>query len=275
MSEVLNAFTVDLEDWYQGLEIGPEAWGGFASRLRIGSERLLRLLDAAEVQATFFVLGYAAECDPDLIREIQARGHEIGTHGYAHRLVYQLDPEEFKRDIERSLEVLGGIVDGPILAHRAPFFSITRQSEWAFEVLAECGLNCDSSVFPVQNYRYGIADAPRWRYQVRSGLTEFPVATYRWGGRNIPVGGGAYFRILPYTLTRYALRAINAEGGTVVFYIHPWELDPDHPRLDLPRRIGLTHYWNLAATEWRLERLLGDFRFASLGRVMEHEDGID
>ena len=275
MSEVLNAFTVDLEDWYQGLEIGPETWGGFESRLRIGSERLLRLLDAAAVQATFFVLGYAAERDPDLIREIQVRGHEIGTHGYAHRLVYQLDPEEFKRDIERSLEVLAGIVDGPILAHRAPFFSITRQSEWAFDVLAECGLHCDSSVFPVQNYRYGIADAPRWRYQVRPGLTEFPVATYSLGGRNIPVGGGAYFRIFPYTLTRYALRAINAEGGSAVFYIHPSELDPDHPRLDLPRRIGLTHYWNLAATERRLERLLGDFRFASLGRVIEHEDGID
>ena len=224
MSEVLNAFTVDLEDWYQGLEIGPEAWDGFDDRLRVGSDRLLRLLDAASVQATFFVLGYAAERAPDLIR--------------------------------------------------APFFSITKQSEWAFDVLAECGIECDSSVFPVQNYRYGIADAPRWRYQVRPGLTEFPLSTYRLRGRNIPVGGGAYFRIYPYTLTRYALRAINDEGGAAVFYIHPWELDPDHPQLDLPRRISLTHYWNLAATERRLERLLADFRFASLGRVLGYDNGI-
>ena len=272
MNEVLNAFTVDLEDWYQGLEIGPEQWSGFASRLRVGSERLLRLLDAASVRATFFVLGYAAEQDPDLIREIRARGHEIGTHGYAHRLVYRLDPEEFKRDIERSLDILTGLVDTPIHSHRAPFFSITRQSEWAFDILAECGLRSDSSVFPVRNYRYGIADAPRWRYQVRPQLAEFPLATYRLGGRNIPVGGGAYFRIFPYTLTRYSLRAINAEGGGAVFYIHPWELDPDHPRLDLPRRIGLTHYWNLAATERRLERLLGDFRFVPLGCLMQQED---
>lgn len=275
MSEILNAFTVDLEDWYQGLEIGADEWNSFDDRLRIGSERLLQLLDAAGVRATFFVLGYAAERDPDLIREIHARGHEIGTHGYGHRLVYQLGPEEFKRDIERSLAVLAGVVDCPIRAHRAPFFSITRQSEWAFDVLADCGLTCDSSVFPVHNYRYGIADAPRWPYQVRSGLTEFPLSTYRLGGRNIPVGGGAYFRIFPYTLTRYALRAVNAEGGAAVFYIHPWELDPDHPRLDLPRRIGLTHYWNLASTERRIERLLGDFRFASMGCVMGHEDGID
>ena len=274
MSEVINAFTVDLEDWYQGLEIGPEAWDGFDDRLRVGSDRLLRLLDAASVQATFFVLGYAAERAPDLIREIVDRGHEIGTHGYAHRLVYQLDPQEFKRDIERSLETLSGIVSGPIRAHRAPFFSITKQSEWAFDVLAECGIECDSSVFPVKNYRYGIVDAPRWRYQVRPGLTEFPLSTYRLRGRNIPVGGGAYFRIFPYTLTRYALRSINDEGGAAVFYIHPWELDPDHPQLDLPRRISLTHYWNLAATERRLERLLADFRFASLGRVLGYENGI-
>ena len=274
MTQVLNAFTVDLEDWYQGLEIGPEAWDGFDDRLRVGSDRLLRLLDAASVQATFFVLGYAAERAPDLIREIVDRGHEIGTHGYAHRLVYQLDPQEFKRDIERSLETLSGIVSGPIRAHRAPFFSITKQSEWAFDVLAECGIECDSSVFPVKNYRYGIADAPRWRYQVRPGLTEFPLSTYRLRGRNIPVGGGAYFRIFPYTLTRYALRSINDEGGAAVFYIHPWELDPDHPQLDLPRRISLTHYWNLAATERRLERLLADFRFASLGRVLGYENGI-
>ncbi len=177
MSQVLNAFTVDLEDWYQGLEIGPETWDGFDDRLRVGADRLLRLLDAASVQATFFVLGYAAERAPDLIRDIVDRGHEIGTHGYAHRLVYQLDPQEFKRDVERSLETLSGIVSGPIRAHRAPFFSITKQSEWAFDVLAECGIECDSSVFPVKNYRYGIADAPRWRYQVRPGLTVFPLST--------------------------------------------------------------------------------------------------
>lgn len=265
---VENAFTVDLEDWYQGLEIDAAEWGRFEDRLRVGAQRLLDLLDQAGVSATFFVLGYAAEKAPELVREIHARGHEIATHGYSHQFVYRLGEEGFRRDLQRSLEVLDRALGVPILGHRAPFFSITRQAEWAFDVLRECGIAYDSSVFPVHNYRYGIADAPRWVHQVREGLVEFPLSTCRLGKLNLPVGGGAYFRLFPYTFTRQGLRRINGAGQAAVFYLHPWELDPGQPRLRLPRRIGLTHYWNLEGTARRLQLLLREFRFTTMHRVL-------
>ncbi len=265
---VINAFTVDLEDWYQGLEIDADEWQGFENRLEVGTQRLLDLLEAATVEATFFVLGYAAERAPQLIRRIAAAGHEIATHGYGHSFIYKLGPEGFRRDLERSLAVLQDILGAPVQGHRAPFFSITRAADWAFDVLRQCGIHYDSSVFPVYNYRYGISDAPRWIYQTDAGIAEFPLPTYRLGGRNIPLGGGAYFRLFPYNITAYGMRRINAQGRPVAFYIHPWELDPEQPRLALPRRIRLTHYWNLASTERRLERLLREFSFTTMDRVL-------
>ena len=264
-----NAFTVDLEDWYQGLEIEATEWGRFEDRIHIGTERLLDLLAAARVNATFFVLGHVAEHHPDLVRSIHAAGHEIGTHGYAHQFVYQLGREAFKQDLILSLEHLDRAVGASVAGHRAPFFSITAAADWAFDVLAECGLTYDSSVFPVRNYRYGIPDAPRWPFEVRDGLTELPLSTLCAAGRKIPLGGGAYFRIFPYAVTRYGLRQINASGNAAIFYIHPWELDPAHPRIDLPRRIGVTHYWNLGASEDRLRRLLADFCFTTMSAVVE------
>jgi len=267
----LNAFTVDLEDWYQGLEIDISQWDQYEDRLRVGTDRLLDLLEEADVRATFFVLGSAAEGSPELIREIHARGHEIGTHGYSHQFVYRLGEEGFRRDLSRSLEILDRILGVPILGHRAPYFSITRQAEWAFDVLRSCGIAYDSSVFPVYNYRYGIPDAPRWIHPVGDGLLEFPISTCRFLGRNIPLGGGAYFRLFPYTFTRLGLRRINAGGRAAVFYIHPWELDFDQPRLALPRRISLTHYWNLAGTRERLRRLLREFRFSTMRQALELE----
>lgn len=265
---VVNALTVDLEDWYQGLEIESEDWGRYEDRLSIGTLRLLDLLAEAGVRATFFVLGYAAERAPDLIREVQARGHEIGTHGYSHRFVYRLGPEGFRADLKRSLEVLARVCGGRIRGHRAPYFSITRESEWAFEVLQECSITFDSSVFPVRNYRYGIPDSPRWIHEVGDGLVEFPLSTYRLGKRNIPIAGGAYFRLFPYTFTRFGLCEINSTGRAAAFYVHPWELDPDQPRLSLARRIRIPHYWNLKVTEGRLRRLMREFRFASMGEVL-------
>jgi len=272
---VVNAFTVDVEDWYQGLEIPPERWGHFEDRLAIGIRRLLALLGEADVRATFFVLGSAAERHPDLIREIGDGGHEIAAHGYGHQFVYHLGAEGFRSDIQRSLEILKGIVDTPIVGYRAPYFSITDRSPWAFDVLAECGIRFDSSVFPVQNYRYGVPHAPRYMYQVRDDLIEFPPATWRVMGRNVPIAGGAYFRLFPYTLTVYGLRRLNAEGSPAAFYIHPWELDPEHPRLKLPRRIAIPHYWDLGATEARLRRLLRDFRFAPMGECVGRAFGAN
>ncbi len=265
----VNAFTVDWEDWYQGLEIDMDYWDGFADRLSVGTERLLALLADADVRATFFVLGRAAESAPALLRQIRDAGHEIGTHGYSHRFVYDLGAEQFRRELRLSMSIIEDVLGTRcVLGHRAPFFSIVKGTEWAFDIMREEGLQYDSSVFPVQNYRYGIPDAPRWPYEACPGLVEFPPSTWRVAGQNIPVAGGAYFRIFPYNLTGSALRRINDSGRPAAFYIHPWELDPDHPRLDLPRRVSLTHYWNLERTEARLRRLLHDFPFAPMVEVL-------
>jgi polysaccharide deacetylase family protein (PEP-CTERM system associated) len=276
---VINALTIDFEDWYQGLETPLEGWDGYEDRLEASGRRLLRLLADAGVRGTFFVLGAVAERQPELVREIVAAGHEVATHGWSHVFVYRMPPESFRIELRRSVRLLEEIGGQRILGHRAPFFSITGQSLWALEILAEEGLRYDSSIFPVLNYRYGIENAPRWPYVITAGgasLTEFPLTTWRVLGRNLPVAGGAYFRLYPYALTRAAFRRVNAAGKPVAFYLHPWELDPDQPRVPLPRRIALTHYANLGATEGRLRRLLQDFRFAPMAEVLGlHREGGD
>jgi len=268
---MINALTVDFEDWYQGLEIPPEKRGGFEDRLAVSGRRLLRLFAEAGVRGTFFVLGVVAERHPELVREIVAGGHEIATHGWSHTLVYQMRPETFRTELRRSIQLLEEIGGQRITGHRAPFFSITRESLWALEIVCAEGLRYDSSIFPVLNYRYGIEDAPRWPHPIAfegGTLTEFPITTWRVLGRNLPVAGGAYFRLLPYALTRTAFRRVNAAGRPAVFYVHPWELDPEQPRIALPRRIALTHYTNLGATERRLRLLLRDFCFAPMAEVL-------
>ena len=270
--QVTNALTIDFEDWYQGLEIPHTEWGAYEDRIAPAGRRLLRLLDEAGARATFFVLGYVAERYPEIVREIAAAGHEIGTHGYSHTLIYQQTPEVFREEMGRAVHTLEDLTGKEVLGHRAPFFSITRDSLWALEVLGDLGIRYDSSIFPVLNYRYGIADAPRWPYQIAAGartITEFPISTWQVWGRNLPVAGGAYFRIYPYALTRRAFQSINALGHPITFYLHPWEIDPEHPRIPLPRRIALTHYWNLRATEGRLRRLLRDFKFAPMKEVLD------
>lgn len=268
---MINGLTVDFEDWYQGLEIPHTEWTGFEDRITDCGRRMLEMFAAAGVKGTFFVLGAVAERHPELVREIAAAGHEVGTHGWSHTLVYRMQPETFREELQRSIQLLEALSGQRITGHRAPFFSITKASLWAFDILAAAGIRYDSSVFPVWNYRYGIADAPRWPYDVGEGdarVREFPITTLRVLGRNIPVAGGAYFRIFPYLVTRTALRTINRGGHPAVFYIHPWEIDPDHPRIDVPKRIAATHYANLGATEPRLRRLLRDFRFAPMREVL-------
>jgi polysaccharide deacetylase family protein (PEP-CTERM system associated) len=268
---ITNALTVDFEDWYQGLEIPHTDWEGYQDRLPDSGRRLLQLLAGLGVRATFFVLGRVAERHPELVREIVAAGHELGTHGWSHTLVYQLTRATFGDELRRSIRLLEDLGQCRVTGHRAPFFSITRDSLWALDVLGEAGIRYDSSIFPVLNYRYGIEDAPRWPYPVETAggtVTEFPITTWRALGRNLPVAGGAYFRLYPYALTRAAFRSINRAGKPGVFYVHPWEIDPEHPRIPLPRRIAFTHYANLRATEGRLGRLLRDFRFAPMGEVL-------
>jgi polysaccharide deacetylase family protein (PEP-CTERM system associated) len=269
---VVNAFTVDLEDWYQGLEIPHTAWDGYEDRIVPATRRLLALLADSDVRATFFILGHAAERNPDLVREIASGGHEVATHGHSHAFVYQQTREVFHAELSRSVQTLEEITGNPVLGHRAAFFSITKKSLWALDLLPEVGIRYDSSIFPIRNYRYGIHDAPRWPHVMDVGgrtLIEFPISTWCLAGHNFPVGGGAYFRIFPYAYTRHAFRAINAGGRPAVFYIHPWEIDPDQPRTPLPQRIARIHYLNLGATERRLRRLLRDFRFAPMKEVLE------
>jgi polysaccharide deacetylase family protein (PEP-CTERM system associated) len=270
-SPPVNALTIDFEDWYHGLEIPMSGWSGFEDRMERAGRKTLQMFADAGARATFFVLGWVAEKYPHLVREIAAAGHEVGTHGYSHTLVYKLEPNVFRAELERSIRVLEDLVGKPVLGHRAPFFSITKQSLWALDIMAELGLRYDSSIYPVYNYRYGIEDAPRWPYSITQGgrtMLEFPISTWRLFGKNLPIAGGAYFRIYPYALTRAGFRAINGAGHPAVFYLHPWELDPDHPRIDLPRRIAATHYVNLNATERRLRRLLADFKFAPMKEVL-------
>jgi polysaccharide deacetylase family protein (PEP-CTERM system associated) len=271
---VRHAFTVDVEDWYHGIPIGEGARRGAERRLHIGVDRLLRLLETGGHRATFFFLGPVAEEHGDLVRQIHRQGHEIGCHGWSHDLVYSMTPERFREETQRAAGVLAAIIGEPITAYRAAYFSITRRSLWAFEVLASLGFRYDSSVFPVRNWRYGIPDFdPRpQRLDTAAGpLYELPISVRRVFGRNIPVSGGAYFRLYPYALSAANIRHAEAAGRPIVFYLHPWELDPSHPRVDFDWRARLTHYVNLDRTEPRLQRLLRDFRFGTLGDVLQHE----
>ena len=263
-----HVFSVDLEDWYQGLEIDISDWGRFAPRLEHGLLPLLDLLAASSVTATFFVLGHEAERAPDLIRRVVAGGHEIASHGWSHRFVYRQSRDEFQRELRRSKQVLESFAGRPVEGYRAPFFSITAESLWALDVLVEEGFRYDSSIFPVFNYRYGIPGAartPGW-IATPSGarLYEIPLSTLRLGGVNMPLGGGGYFRLYPYALTQaLARRLVRRER--LVFYVHPWEYDPAQPRVRLPRRVPEhTHYMNLASTLPKTRRLLADFRFTTM-----------
>lgn len=271
MKPITNALTIDFEDWYQGLEIPHSEWAGYEDRVVRAGQRVLEVLAEAKARATFFILGYVAERHPEIVREIAAAGHEVGTHGYSHSFIYRQTPEVFRTEMTRAIRQLEDLTGQRVLGHRAPFFSITRDSLWALDVLGELGIRYDSSIFPVLNYRYGIEGAPRWPHQVEAGkntLIEFPISTWKVLGRNLPIAGGAYFRIYPYSFTRRAFKSLNRNGNAAVFYLHPWELDPDQPRIPLPRRISLTHYFNLHKTEGRLRRLLGDFNFAPMREVL-------
>jgi polysaccharide deacetylase family protein (PEP-CTERM system associated) len=274
MNGQVNALTIDFEDWYQGLEIPPSGWGRFESRIDHAGRRILEILGDFDVKATFFVLGHVADQNPGIVREIAAHGHEIGTHGQSHTLVYELTREAFREEIRHSVGVLEDLTGQGVAGFRAPFFSITADSLWALDILIEEGLRYDSSIFPVTNYRYGIPGSKPWPHVIKrpgGDIAEFPVTTWMRAKKQIPVAGGAYFRIYPYALTKAAFRSINKQGRPGVFYLHPWEVDPEHPRIRLPRRIAITHYWNLGPTERRLRRLLSDFRFAPMSEVLEHE----
>jgi polysaccharide deacetylase family protein (PEP-CTERM system associated) len=264
----VNVMTIDVEDWYHPLIEDDTQWASCEDRVVDSTRRVLDLLDQAGVCATFFVLGYVADRHPDLVREIARRGHEVGSHGYHHRFAYRQTPAEFEADVTRSLITLRAIVDQPVNCYRAPYFSITDRSRWALDVLARLGVRVDSSIFPVHNHRYGIPSAPRHPHEHPNGILEVPPTTLRLAGVNVPVGGGAYFRILPFALLRRAYQRVNREGLPIVFYLHPWEVDPHHPRVRLPLALRWRHYHGLKETELRMRELLRQFPFRPIRDVM-------
>ena len=235
-----NAFTVDVEDWYQVADFDAVIpftdWDRYESRVLRNTERVLALLDDAGVKGTFFVLTWNAERHPEIVRRIAAQGHEVATHGYAHRIVYEQTPDEFRDDVARAKKTLEDLIGEPVLGYRAPSFSFTTKSLWAPDVLLDLGLRYDSSVFPVKDALYGLPDADRFPYVLRERdgrkLIEFPITTTPLLGRNLPLGGGGYLRLLPYLYMRWGMRRVNrGEGRSALVYVHPWELDPEQPRV--------------------------------------------
>ena len=270
--QVVNAMSVDVEDYFQVTafaRIAPRCrWESFESRVCGTTDRLLALFGDADVRATFFVLGWVAERFPDLVRRIDQAGHELASHGFGHRLVYEMTPEQFRQDLRRARAAIEGAAGRAVLGYRAPSFSITARSMWALDVLIEEGFTYDASIFPIRHDRYGVPDAPRHPHEIRrsaGAIWEVPASTVRCAGANLPIGGGGYFRLLPYGWTRWGIGRVNGiEKKPAVFYVHPWEIDPEQPRLPAPLVTRLRHYRNLGKTESRLCRLLREFRFAPI-----------
>lgn len=275
---ITNALTFDVEDYFQvsafEKRVRYEDWGKFESRVAGNTRRILDLLDSGGTKATFFVLGWVAEREPALVREIAERGHEVASHGFSHRLVYRMTPEEFREDVRRSKELLESITSRAVRGFRAPSFSIVTETLWGLEVLAELGFQYDSSIFPVVHPCYGMPRHERFPHRVSSagngspGLVEFPLSTARIGGWNVPVAGGAYLRLFSHRFIRWGLRRLNAAGRPGILYLHPWELDPDQPRIPCSLATRLRHYLGLRRTEAALRKLLGEFRFATVVDVL-------
>lgn len=272
-----NAITVDLEDYYHVTafadQLSAEDWASCKSRVEANTERVLARFAESNCRATFFVLGWVAERYPQLIRRIAEQNHEIACHSYQHRLVYELTPDEFREDTRRAKQLLedsGGVA---VRGYRAPSFSITPEIPWAFDILAELGFTYDSSVFPVHHLNYGMPRAPRFPFRIdtRSGpIVEFPLPTLEIGRARAPIGGGAYLRLLPYWYTRWAIGFFNQkENHPVCVYVHPWELDPEQPRMHGNLTARLRHYIGLRGLEAKFARLLGDFEFGPLGALVE------
>jgi polysaccharide deacetylase family protein (PEP-CTERM system associated) len=276
-----NALTFDVEEYFHAEAFArvlrPEEWPTLESRVTRSTERLLDILDRERVRATFFVLGWVAERHPGLVREIASLGHEIACHGYGHRMIQHLSRPDFERDVTRAKRALEDAVGRPVLGYRAPTFSIMRATLWSLDVLIEAGFRYDSSIFPVVHDRYGIPDAPRFPHRLKapSGgeITEFPMSTMTVLGRRLPVAGGGYFRLFPYRVTRRAIARINGEHQPAMVYLHPWEFDPDQPRLPVGPLTRFRHLVNVGKTESRLRRLLGEVSFAPASEVLT-ESGL-
>jgi len=273
---ITNVLSVDLEEWFQVSNlagaIARDGWDDLPSRVAGATHRMLDDFDAHGQRATFFTLGWVAERQPKLVREIAERGHEIACHGYAHELVYQLGPARFRADLRRARTAIEQAVGQRVHGYRAPSYSITRASLWALPILVEEGFAFDSSIFPIHHHRYGIPGFARepLRLTLSGGgsILEYPLTTLRLGPLTLPMAGGAYLRLLPAWLFRWGFGSLARSGFPTVLYLHPWEIDPGQPVQDVSRRIRWNHYHNLDRMQARLGALLGRFRFAPMGEVL-------
>lgn len=274
-SELRHALTVDVEDYFQVAAfrrvVDPEDWDRFESRVERNTEKVLAIFAEHNVRATFFVLGWVAERYPGLVRRIYSAGHDLGCHSYAHRLVYELTPAQFRADTVRAQRAIEDASGTRVSSYRAPSFSITSRSLWAIPILGELGFTHDSSIFPVRHDLYGIPDAPHRPYRLRVDgveMFEFPPSTIGLGRHRFPFTGGGYLRIVPFSIQRAATQWTERAGQPIMFYFHPWEVDPEQPRIAASLFSRFRTYANLSACEPRLRRLLQEFRFAPMSEVL-------
>ena len=277
-SGILNAFTVDVEDYFQvsafEKHIDREDWEKYPHHVEDNTQRILDIMAENDVQGTFFVLGWVASKYPQLVRKISDAGHELASHSYWHRLVYEMTPDEFREDLRMSKQAIEDAAGVSVDCYRAPSFSITKTSIWALDILVEEGFRCDSSIFPIVHDRYGIPGAKTGIHQIETAagpLWEFPPSIRKLGKLNLPISGGGYFRLYPYFFTENSFRAVNKNGNRpFMFYIHPWEIDPSQKRMSFASpSTRFRHYINLKTTHKKLQRLLKGFRFGRISDVLQ------
>lgn len=266
-----NGFSVDLEDWYQGLtstNAQVDRWSKLESRVVPATRTLLAILRDHGVRATFFTLGYVADHYPALVEQVAADGHEIAVHGYWHRFVSRMTRDEFSRELDMAIKALVKVTGERPLGHRAPYFSINADTLWAFDELELRGFHYDSSVFPTRNMLYGFPGAPRFPYQIAGlNLVEYPPTTATVARRNLPIAGGFYTRALPYEVIKRGIEQVNRQGQPAILYIHPWELDTQQNYKQVTFRERITHYYGRGRLTAKLQRLLTDFRFAPIAEL--------
>lgn len=277
MTPILNAMTVDVEDYFHASAfdrvVSRESWDERESRVVPNTHRLLELFDAHNVRATFFILGWVAQRYPSLVRKIAAAGHELASHGQNHQLVYLLTRSQFRDDVRRAKSTIEDIAGVTVGGYRAPSFSIVNTSLWALDVLIEEGHTYDASIFPIRHDRYGIADAPRSAHLIQrpaGSIVEMPSSTVRVGASNYPIAGGGYFRLFPYAATKWGINRVNTvDREPVVLYIHPWEVDPEQPRLPSSRLTEWRHHVGMHSTIDKLRSVMTDFSFAPISQVLD------
>ncbi|MGC2456559.1 MAG: XrtA system polysaccharide deacetylase [Gallionellaceae bacterium] len=278
---IRNAMTIDVEDYFQVSAFAPhisrDSWDHLPCRVERNMERILALLDEQNVKATFFTLGWIAERYPQLVRNIIDNGHELASHGYNHLRVSDLSPDEFREDIIRSKKLLEDLGGQSVIGYRAPSFSIGKRNLWALDTLQEAGYRYSSSIYPIQHDHYGMPDAPRFKFQHggQSGLVELPPTTVNLFGRNFPASGGGYFRLFPYSFSRWLMKRVNhADGQPCIFYFHPWEIDHEQPRQkNIGMKTRFRHYVNLERTEPRIRSLLRDFQWGRMDHIFMEDEG--